>query len=357
MSLVDDIADLCRLVGPSGAEDAVIRHYSQGMRKLGFEPRIDPLGNVITETSRAAGRPHIMVSAHLDEIGFVVRKLEDNGFLRLHRVGGVNDRVIAGLSLTFIADDGTLVDGCVGLKGAHISSDSELKSVVEVDDAYVDVMASSASEVRDMGIDVGSLGTFSPTFTRRGHLVRSKAIDDRVGVALLLEFARRCRAEQPRVGVTLVATIQEEFSVRGGVPAARSVAPELAICLDIAVATDTPDSKHVGDVALGAGAVITRFTRGMANGIIPNPRLLEHAVRVARHHDILHQFGVLQGGLTDASFMQYEAHGIPSIDLSFPTRYSHTPVETCHLNDVEAVADLSHRMITDIPEDFSLARG
>ncbi len=140
-------------------------------------------------------------------------------------------------------------------------------------------------------------------------------------------------------------------------PAARAVAPDLAICLDIAIATDTPDSKDAGNVALGSGAVITRFTRGTGGGVIPSPPLRQHAVRVAEQHDIPHQFGVLQGGLTDASFMQYEAHGIPSIDLSFPTRYSHTPVETCYLDDVKAVAELTHCMIANLPEAFSLARG
>jgi putative aminopeptidase FrvX len=358
VSLIEDIELFSRLIGPSGAEDTVIRAFRERMGTLGYESSVDPLGNVVVLLKEPApGWPRIMVSAHLDEIGFVVRKVEPDGYLRVHRVGGINDRVIAGQRLVFLAEDGSLVEGCVGVKGRHVSSDEEAGAAVMVGDAYVDVMEASAEAVRDRGVDVGSLGTYAGPFVSNGELIRGKALDDRVGVALLLELCRRARSAEFRSGLTLVATVQEEFSVRGGVTAARAVNPDFAICLDIAIATDTPDSGHLGDVSLGNGVVITRFTRGSANGVIPNPKLHRYASSVAKARGIPFAYGVLQGGLTDASYMQYEARGIPALDLSFPIRYAHSPVETCHMADIKAVADLTLSMVTDIPEEFSLSRG
>jgi putative aminopeptidase len=358
LGLLADIETFSQLVGPSGAEDAVISEFVSRMEALGYEPTVDPLGNVITPVSEPdPGWPKIMVSAHVDEIGFVVRKVEPDGWLRVHRVGGINDRVIAGQRLVFVAEDGSHVEGCVGVKGRHVSSDEEMRSAVLVDDSYVDVMEGSAEAVRARGIDVGSIGTYLGSFSVNGDVVRGKALDDRVGVALLLELARRSQSVRFRSGLTLVTTIQEEFSVRGGVTSARAVVPDFAICLDIAVATDTPDARYLGDVCLGRGAIVTRFTRGTLNGLIPNPKLCKYAASVAQAHDIPFSYGVLQGGLTDGSYMQYEARGIPTLDLSFPVRYIHTPVETCHMADVGSVADLAFSMVTDVPDNFSLARG
>ena len=357
MSLIDDITTYSELFGPSGEEDRVIRRFTSDLETLGVDTTVDALGNVIAPLNRAAeGYPTLMLSAHLDEIGFVVRKIEDDGFVRVHRVGGVNDRVIAGQRLLFMGDDGP-VHGVVGVKAKHVSSAEELRTVIGVDEAYVDVMASSRRAVAAMGLTVGSLGTYAGTLVRQGDYIQGKALDDRVGLALLLEVARRVKKAPPPVGVTLVATVQEEFSVRGGVTAARAVAPDFALCLDVAIATDTPDLTGLGEVALGAGPVITRFTRASLNGVIPNPKLWRFARSVAGERGIATQFGVLQGGLTDGSFMQYELGGIPTLDLSFPTRYTHTAVETCHLRDVERCAALIVGILETAPRGFDLRRG
>ena len=357
MSLIDDIVTYSELFGPSGEEDRVIRLFTSDLETLGIETTVDALGNVIAPLTRAVeGYPTVMISAHLDEIGFVIRKIEDTGFLRVHRVGGVNDRVIAGQRLVFMGKDGP-VQGVVGVKAKHVSSPEELRAIVGVDEACVDIMIPSKQAVIDLGLTVGSLGTFTGQLVRQGDYIQGKALDNRVGVALLLEIARRLQDVPVQVGVTLVATVQEEFSVRGGVTAARTVAPDFALCLDVAIATDTPDLTGLGSVSLGGGPVITRFTRASLNGIIPNPKLWRFAQSVATKEGIETQFGVLQGGLTDGSFMQYELGGIPTLDLSFPTRYTHTAVETCHLRDIERCADLAIAILEDVPGNFDLARG
>lgn len=355
--LVETVRTYSNLYGPSGDEDEVIRRFRNDMIGLGYETRVDPLGNVIVPVSVAApGHPHVMISAHLDEVGFVVRKIEPNGFLRVHRVGGIHDQVIAGQRIDFKTGSG-VVQGHVAVKAKHISTPEELLSGMSVDAAYVDVLADSQASAEALGLEVGTFGTFSSTFLHRGDLISGKAMDNRAAVAVLLLLAERLSEHELRAGVTLVGTVQEEFSVRGGVTAARSIRPDFGICFDIAIATDAPWMEEFGDVRLGGGPAITRFTRAKVNGIIPNPKLVAHAKRAAERRGIELQNAVMQGGLTDGSYMQYEGDGIPIIDLSFPTRYTHTAVETCSVSDLRRLMELTLGMIEDLDVDFDLSRG
>ncbi len=347
-----------QLFGPSGAEDRVISAFAADMRACGFQPQVDVLGNVIVPVRPPdEGYPHFMVSAHLDEIGVVIRSISDDGFLRVHRVGGMHDRVIPGQHFVFLSDDGTLINGVAGVKAKHASDAQELSQAPNIDDVYIDVLARSAVEVHAMGLRVGCLGTFDAELMTRGDLVCGKALDDRAAVAVLVELGRRLKTGDFRAGLTIVGTVQEEFSIRGGVPAAAAVQPDVALCLDIALATDTPDMQGVGHLPLGGGAVLSGFSRAAVNGIIPNPKLVAYARTVAASHDIPVMFGVMQGGLTDGSFMQYAGRGIPVLDLGFATRYTHTPIETCSLSDLEALVRLCEAMIREAPRHFDLTRG
>lgn len=347
-----------QLFGPSGAEDRVIAAFVEDMCACGLEPRVDPLGNVIVPVrAPEPGYPHVMVSAHLDEIGVVIRAVTDDGFLRVHRVGGVHDRVVPGQRFVFLADSGQLIDGVAGVKAKHASDAQELSQASSVDDVYIDVLTRSAADVEALGLRVGCLGTFAASFTVRNDLICGKALDDRAAVAVLIDLARRLKRGDFRAGLTIVATVQEEFSIRGGVPAAAAVQPDLALCLDIALATDTPEMRGSGQLPLGGGAVLSGFSRAAVNGIIPNPKLVRYARTTAARHDIPVMFGVMQGGLTDGSFMQYAGRGIPFLDLGFATRYTHTPVETCSLRDLDALANLCEAIIREAPQHLDLKRG
>ena len=352
-ALADLVVRYSDLLGPSGEEDRVAAAFVQDVRALGLGAEVDAFANVAVPLGAMdPAKRTVMVSAHLDEVGFVVRRIERDGFLRLHRVGGTHDRVVAGQRLTFLGDEGP-IPGVVGVKSKHLSTTDELARSVGVDDAYVDVFATSAEEVREMGLSVGTLGVFDAEARVAGDRVSGKALDDRVGIAVLLGLAERLQGAQSPWNVVLLATAQEEFSVRGGVSAARRIDPDVALCVDVAIATDTPDSDGHGDVALGAGPVLTRFTRANLNGVIPNPRLRRFASGVAESAGIALQHGVLQGGLTDASFMQHVGRGIPSLDVSFPCRYTHTPVETASVHDIGRLTDWIEAMLAalgDLPD-------
>jgi putative aminopeptidase FrvX len=347
-----------QLFGPSGAEDQVIAAFVQDMLKCGLSPEVDPLGNVIVPIKPPEpGYPLIMISAHLDEIGVVIRSITSDGFLRVHRVGGVHDRVVPGQRFVFLSDNGTMVDGVAGVKSKHASDAAELNQASNLDEVHIDVLASSQEDVEALGLRVGCLGTFAPTFTSHGDRICSKALDDRSAVAVLVHLAQTLSRKDFHCGVTLLATVQEEFSIRGGVPAALAVQPDIALCLDIALATDTPEMRGAGQINVGGGVVLSGFSKAAGNGIIPNPLLVRFARQTAEQRGIPVMFGVMQGGLTDGSFMQYAGRGIPVLDLGFATRYTHTAVEICSLSDLEALAALCEAMIRDVPAGFDLGRG
>jgi endoglucanase len=357
-SLISDIEFYSGMFGPSGHEDIVIRAFVDAVQALGYSASIDALGNVtVPVRDPDAGYPSFAVTAHLDEIGFVVRDIDPAGWLYLDRIGGVNDRVVAGQLLRVRGDSGELVEGHVGVKGAHVSTEAELATVVSVEKAYVDLLLTCREEVLAHGIRIGSPAAFVGPFSQRGALLRGKAFDDRIGIAAMLELLRRLQDVDFAAGLTLIATVQEEFSMRAGVPPVRAVNPDVLMCLDIGLAADSPD-HNIGGPRLGAGPVIHGYTRGRTGGgLIPNPALVRYVADVAAKHEVPYVHAALRGGLTDGSYMQYAGSGITTIDLAFPVRNAHTAVEVAHLSDVEHLVDLVAHAITDAGRGQSFARG
>jgi putative aminopeptidase FrvX len=357
-TLLSDIEFYSGLFGPSGHEDLVIRPFVDAVQALGYPASIDPLGNVTVSVRKPdPGYPTFAVAAHLDEIGFVVRDIDPAGWLYLDRIGGVNNRVVAGQLLRVRSDSGELVEGHVGVKGAHVSTDAELATVVTVEEAYVDLLLSSREEVLARGIRIGCPAAFIGPFSQRGALLRGKAFDDRIGIAAMLELLRRLQEADFGSGLTLIATVQEEFSMRAGVPPVRAVNPDVLMCLDIGLAADSPD-HNTGGPRLGAGPVIHGHTRGRSGGgLIPNPALVRYVADVAAKHEVPYVHASLRGGLTDGSYMQYAGAGIATIDLAFPVRNAHTAVEVAHLSDVNHLVDLVAHAVTDAGRGQSFARG
>jgi len=174
---------------------------------------------------------------------------------------------------------------------------------------------------------------------------------------VLLALLRRLSDLDFGAGLTLIATVQEEFSMRAGVPAVRAVDPDVLICLDIALAADSPGHNTDGP-RLGEGPVVHGYTRGRTGGgLIPNPRLVRYITDTAQEHAIPFVRGTLSGGLTDGSYMQYAGAGIPTIDLAFPVRNAHTAVEVADLRDVEHLVDLLAHAITGAERGLTFARG
>jgi putative aminopeptidase len=352
--LRDDIASLTQVFGPSGHEDLVIAEFAARARQEGFSPVVDRLGNVVVRARPAyPGWPVVAVAAHLDEVGVVVSDV-GRGWVRVTGVGGIHAQVLPGQVLQFRTDDGELVEGCVSVTSAHLSTAQDRPARVE--DACVDLLMTSAAEAEHGGISAGTPAVFCGPFAQRGDFIRAKALDDRAGIAVLLALMRRVRDLPEGPGLTIMATVQEEFTVRAGVVAAEAAAPDILLCVDISPTASVADQD--ARPALGAGPVLHRYSRGRSGGgLIPNPRLAAFVAQVAAARRIPLANRALDGGLTDATYMQFAAGGIACLDLAFPVRNAHTAVEVAHLSDLGLLAELLYAALADLPRDPGIGRG
>jgi putative aminopeptidase FrvX len=192
-----------------------------------------------------------------------------------------------------------------------------------------------------------------------GNRIVGTSVDDRAGCAVMLEFARAVKGNAKRPTVHLVFSVQEEFNLRGAVTAAQALNPDIAIQLDLILATDTPDMTTRGDVKLGGGPGISLYSfhgRGTLNGTIPHPALVELFEKTAVAEKISLQRSAHIGALTDSSYVQVTGSGVACIDLGFPTRYTHSSLEMCDLADLEGLAHLLIAGISRIDGKFSLDR-
>ncbi len=358
-NLISLLKELTRIAAPSGFEDPLIRFMSKKIAEYGYQPRVDNLGNVIVDIGQDIKRPKIMIIAHMDEVGLIVRKVSDEGFLFVEKIGGIPEKILLGTHVKIIASKDRLIDGMVGIKAHHLTLVEERSKVVGIDKIYIDVGCLSKKEVLEMGIDVGSPIVYNKDFFNNGPIVFSPTLDNRVGCLVLLELLKRLSGKKLNCSISLVATVLEEYNLKGVLPAAREIDPDFAIALDVALACDTPDLDRT-DVMIGKGPVVNRYSfhgRGTLGGVIPNPKLLRFVEDTALKADIDIQKNVFFGGLTDASFLFLENKGIPSIDIGFPARYTHSTYESCSMKDIEALIRLIEELILATGPGIDFSRG
>ncbi len=360
---IDDLESLehmCNLHALSGHEEAMIAYIkSQFCRSL-TEVRVDRLGNVIGRKEGRPGGPSVMLFAHMDEIGFMVRKIEPDGFVRITRVGGVPEKSLPAQRLVLRGRNGD-VFGVIGPRSHHLTPPDEKFKVVEINDLYVDVGAHCKAEAEAMGIHPGTPVTYHGFFQQMaGGQFAGKALDNRAGCFVLLQVLRLLADEDLCATVHFVGSVQEEFNIRGVVPAAFAINPDLAIGLDVSVSCDTPDLKGFTDICFGGGPIISHYTfhgRGTLNGLIPNPKLREYLACTAERLGIPVQDSVFLGGLADTSYLAVAREGIPSVDVGFPVRYSHAPIEVGSLPDMQNLVVLLVEAISRMDAGLDLSRG
>ena len=361
MSLAERLEKYCLTTATSGREEPMMRQITEDLRAYTQDISVDSFGNVMARFEAASPTEDtLMVFAHTDQLGMVVTKIEDTGFLRVVRLGGVPERVLPGSVVKILAHSGDVITGVMGTPPHHLTPENMKYTVPTIDRAYVDIGASSAAQVEALGIQVGDHVAYEPRFERlAGNRVAATALDDRGGCAVLVGLAESLAKKPAAVNVVLVGTVQEEFNLRGAMIAAEQIKPVAAISLDLVAAGDTPEMGAPNGVEVGKGPVMGLYSfhgRGTLNGVIPHPGLVEMVEKSAAKGKIPLQKHATVGLLTDASYVQFVNGGTPSIDLCWPTRYTHTGVELCSLDDLEGLQTLITAVVTSFPAQWDGTR-
>ena len=246
--------ELMAIPGLSGHEGRVRRRLAGEMRALGLTTKTDILGNLIATAPGDASRPSVMLFAHMDQLGFVIRKIEADGLIRLERLGGVPERALASQEVLICVGEGRDVPGVIANKSHHATAPDEKYRVVPYPEVAVDAGFSSAADVAAAGVDIGSPVVYAPrAVALAGGRIAGTSIDDRAGCAAIVEAARLLAALPDRPTVHFVFSTQEEFNLRGALVAAEALAPAIAIQLDLMLATDTPECRRAATSRSAAG--------------------------------------------------------------------------------------------------------
>lgn len=351
-----DLSGLCQALSgfaaPAGNEDRLVAAVVDHLKSGGLDPLVDRLGQVAVRFGPAAGGPVVLVTAHLDELGLTVRGVDADGMLRVHRLGGMPERVLPGLRL-LVHTRGGDVPAIVGLKSHHLTPPEEKYIACPATSLYLDAGASSREEAAALGIRVGDPVTYQPRWNDLGFgRFSGKSLDDRLGVAVLLGYIDQLVADPPPLPVVVAFTTQEEFHVRGTLALAARFSPDIVINVDIAPATDTPDLAGQGAVRLGGGPALSRLSfhgRGTLGGLIPHPALVRAVDEVAAKTGVPLQHDAMVGVITDAAFVPMSrAEGIAAVGVGVPVRYTHSPVETAQLSDVSNCLELLRSLVPSL---------
>lgn len=331
----DLLRRLSEAPGIPGREDAVRDLIRGELGALAEHARVDAMGNLIVDAGGPEGAPVVMISAHMDEIGFVVSHVDDKGFLRLQNLGGFDTRNLFARLVVVHTRKGTPRVGVLnpGVKPVHIASAEDRTKVPELSDFVVD-LGLPAETVR-AEVRVGDMVTLHQPFVDLGDVVVGKALDDRSGCWVLLETLKRLSS--PAVRVVGVFSVQEEVGLRGAITSAFAVEPDVGVALDTTLAVDTPGTKE--------HQVVTRLGQGVGikvsdSSMVSNGWLVDAMASLAEANGIAHQFEVLPRGGTDGGAIQRSRGGVATITLSNPSRYVHTVTEMLAKADLQAAVAL-----------------
>ena len=351
---------LMMIPGLSGFEGNVRRYLKSELKALGINTKTDMLGNLTATIEGDASLPSVMFIAHMDQLGLMVRKIEASGLLRAERVGGVPERALAAQEVLLCLGQGRTLPGIIANKSHHATTPEEKYRVVPYQELYIDCGFASAAEAVAAGVNVGTPIVYAPQVVElAGGRLGGTSVDDRAACAVLLELASAARDLRRLPTIHCVFSVLEEFNLRGALTAAQVLQPDICIQLDLALATDTPDMGHRGDVRLGGGPVMSMFSfhgRGTLNGCIPHPALAQLFQSTADKESIPLQRSAHIGALTETSYVQLVGKGVACIDMGFPARYTHSALEVCDLADLASLARLLVAAVKRIDAGFSLDR-
>lgn len=333
------MARLSNAYGVSGYEQEIAQIMEKEFKKFKLSVEIDKFGNVIAYNK--LGKNPLVLGAHMDEIGLIVKFIDDKGFLRFIKMGGIDDRTLLNQQVVIKTKNGS-INGVIGSKPPHIMKTEETKNAVEYKSLFIDIGASSKKEAEEMGVEIGSPICFAATFKRLGKRMAGKALDNRLGCYILLELAK----DLPD-NVILLGTAQEEVSTfgKGATIAAYNLEPSAFIAVDTCVAGDHPELKpEDSPIAMDSGPAIA-LIEASGRGNVADKKLVAKLLEIAKKGKHKFQLEVIEGGATDATSVYNVKGGIPSIAICVPTRYIHSTVSVASESDVKATTEFLKDLI------------
>ncbi len=347
MSLSENLEKLSNACGVTGREEEVRNLMLKLMKPYADEIAVDKLENVIAIKKGKKSSPKVMLAAHMDEVGLMVKTITKEGFLQFAKMGGIDDRILLAQKVIVHTRKGPL-HGIIGSKPPHIQKEEERKKIVAYDDLFIDVGAESRENADVMGVKIGDPVAFDVKYAKiNKNIVIGKAFDDRVGCAIMIETLKQL--EKTNCTICAVGTVQEEVGLRGAGTAAFGIDPDVGIALDVTVAGDVPGVREFdSNLKMGKGPTLT-----MADGgLITHPKVLRLFLDVAEENKIPYQLETGLAGTTDAARISLTRQGVPSGTVSVAVRYIHSPVSMLSLKDAENSVKLTVAAIQKIQTRF-----
>ncbi|HNQ50656.1 MAG TPA: M42 family metallopeptidase [Candidatus Omnitrophota bacterium] len=331
--------------GISGYEKEIAAIMKQELGKVCDKVEIDTFGNVIARKGK--GKKKIMLAAHMDEIGLMVKFINKDGYLNFIKVGGIDDRILLGQKVIVKGKNGD-VHGIIGCKPPHLQRDEERKHTVKYEDMFIDIGAKSKEDA-EKRVAVADAVIFDTGCGQlHGNLYFGKAIDNRIGCYALIKIMEKLRVPAE---VYAVATVQEEVGLKGARTASFKIDPQFAIAIDTTVAGDTPGIKETESaLKLGNGVAIT-VLEAAGRGVIVSEQVRELFMDAAKKNKIKYQIDVIEGGMTDGAIIYMNREGIPTGVLSIPTRYVHAPTGVFNIEDVNSAIELTKAVVEKVAKN------
>ena len=347
MSLNENLEKLSNAYGVTGREEEVRNLMIKLMKPHVDEIVVDKLENVIAIKKGKKSSPKVMLAAHMDEVGLMVKTVTKEGFLQFTKMGGIDDRILLAQKVIIHTQKGSL-QGIIGSKPPHIQKEEERKKIVAFDELFIDIGAGSREDANAIGVRIGDPISFDAKYAKIGKdVVIGKAFDDRVGCAIMVETLKQMGKTD--CTICAVGTVQEEVGLRGAATAAFGVDPDIAIALDVTIAGDVPGVREFDtSVKMGKGPTLTVADAGL----ITHPKVLRLLLDVAEEKKIAYQLETGLLGATDAARISLTRQGVPSGTVSVATRYIHSPFGMLSLKDAENSAKLTAAAIQKIQKHF-----
>ena len=339
------LRELCLLFGPSGCEDDVREFIKKKVADFCDELYVDRLGNLIARIKGNCSNK-IMISAHMDEVGFMINEITDSGYLKFDTLGGIDTRVLCGKNVTIETNNGGKIKGLITSKAIHHKKRSERLDIVPITSMYIDIGTSTKEEAQKY-VDIGSYGTFDSefySFGKDGRKIKSKALDDRLGCAVMIAAMEELYAIRDTLSADLYFcfTVREEIGLSGAQVAAQTIAPDFAIVLETTAVADISGVSDASRVAIqGDGGAISLMDRST----IYDRELVEFALDTAKEHGIKAQIKKYVSGGNDAAHIHKSGVGVRTVAISAPTRYLHSPACVVDVADYESMLALIPEML------------